>query len=209
MRALIIIDVQNDFVAGGTLEVPNGEQIVPLVNQLAGVFDLVVATQDWHPQTHKSFASNHDGLKPFEKTILGGLEQVLWPDHCVQATSGAEFHPQLDLNHVEAIFRKGMDPEIDSYSAFYDNGHKKATGLAGYLRERNVETVYICGLAADYCVFYTAQDALKEGFKTIVVEDATRAITGDGFKNAKSVIEKNGGQVRDSTIILQHLQMRT
>lgn len=208
MRALIIVDVQNDFVAGGTLEVPNGEQIVPLVNQLVGAFDLVVATQDWHPQTHKSFASNHDGHKAFEKIMLGGLEQVLWPDHCVQGTRGAEFHPQLRTDRVEAIFRKGVDPEIDSYSAFYDNGHKKTTGLAGYLRERNVEMVYICGLAADYCVFYTAQDALKEGFNTLIIEDATRAITGDGFQKAKSVIEKNGGQVQDSAIILKHLQMK-
>src|SRR5688500_8567645 len=164
MHALIIVDIQNDFVAGGTLEVPHGEQIIPLVNELADLFDLVIATQDWHPQTHKSFASNHADRKPFEKIILGGLEQVLWPDHCVQGTFGAEFHPQLRMNNVEAIFRKGMEPEIDSYSGFYDNGRKKSTGLAGYLKERKVETVFVCGLAADYCVFYTAQDALKEGF---------------------------------------------
>jgi nicotinamidase/pyrazinamidase len=208
MHALIIVDIQNDFVAGGTLEVPHGEQIVPLVNELAEAFDLVVATQDWHPETHKSFASSHPDKKPFEKIILGGLEQVLWPDHCVQGTSGAEFHSQLQMNRVETIFRKGMDPEIDSYSGFYDNGHKKTTGLAGYLKERNVETVYVCGLAADYCVFYTAQDALKEGFKTVVIEDATRAIDQDDFEKAKSVIQKNGGAVLDSAVIMQHLKSR-
>lgn len=202
MDALIIIDIQNDFVAGGTLEVPNGEQIVPLVNQLAEAFDLVVATQDWHPPTHKSFASNHAAKKPFEKVTLGGLEQVLWPDHCMQGTSGAEFHPQLQMHRVEAIFRKGMDPEIDSYSGFYDNGRQKTTGLAGYLKERKVETVYVCGLAGDYCVFYTALDALKEGFETIVIEDATRAIDPGGFEKAKNDIRKTGGKILDSAIIL-------
>jgi nicotinamidase/pyrazinamidase len=208
MRALIIVDIQNDFVAGGTLEVPNGEQIIPLVNELAEVFDLVVATQDWHPQTHKSFASNHADGKPFEKIILGGLEQVLWPDHCVQGTPGAEFHAELRMDHVEAIFRKGMDPEIDSYSGFYDNGHKKSTGLAGYLKERKVEVVYVCGVAADYCVFYTAQDALKEGFQTIVIEDATRAIDRADFEKAKSAIQKNGGDVLDSSFIMQNSKSR-
>lgn len=202
MNALIIVDIQNDFVAGGTLEVPHGEQIIPLVNKLADAFDLVVATQDWHPPTHKSFASNHSDKKPFEKITLGGLAQVLWPDHCVQGTVGAEFHPQLQMNHIEAIFRKGMDPEIDSYSGFYDNGHKKATGLAGYLKERKVKTVYVCGLAADYCVFYTAQDALKEGFKTILIDDATRAIDPDSFKKAKNIIQKNGGEIQDSSGII-------
>src|SRR5690606_2099670 len=128
MRALIIVDIQNDFVTGGKLEVPNGEQIIPLVNMLSEKFDLVVATQDWHPQDHKSFASNHPGKAPFEKIMLEGLEQVLWPDHCVQGSRGADFHPQLQMDRVEAIFRKGMTTTIDSYSGFFDNGHKKATG---------------------------------------------------------------------------------
>lgn len=198
MRALILVDIQNDFVAGGTLEVPNGEQIVPLVNELSRKFDLVVATQDWHPSSHKSFASNHSDAKAFDKTILGGLDQVLWPDHCVQGTRGADFHPQLQMDRVEAIFRKGMDPEIDSYSGFFDNGHKKSTGLTGYLKERNVDSVYVCGLAGDYCVFYTAKDSLQEGFETYLIEDATRAINNDGFTKAKSEIRSLGGVILKS-----------
>lgn len=195
MRALIIVDVQNDFVSGGSLEVPAGEQIVPLVNELAEKFDLVVATQDWHPQSHKSFASNHHDKKPFEKIILHGLEQVLWPDHCVQGSSGAAFHPQLEMKRIEAIFRKGMNPEIDSYSGFYDNGHKKNTGLAGYLKDRGVRQVFVSGLAGDYCVFYTSKDALKEGFDTFLIEDATRSIIPADFEKAKKEIGSLGGKV--------------
>lgn len=195
MRALIIVDIQNDFVAGGRLEVPNGEQIIPLVNELSRRFDLVVATQDWHPQTHKSFASNHSGKKPFDVIALEGLQQVLWPDHCVQGTRGADFHPSLEMNSVAAVFRKGMNPEIDSYSGFYDNGHKRTTGLAGYLRECGIDTVYVCGLAADYCVYYTAKDALECGFKTFYIEDATRAIDERNFEAAKADIAKLGGEV--------------
>lgn len=201
MRALIIVDIQNDFVAGGTLEVPNGEQIIPLVNELTTHFDLVVATQDWHPQDHKSFASNHADKKPFDKILLGGLEQVLWPDHCVQGSSGAEFHQQLDMKRVEAIVRKGMTPEIDSYSGFYDNGHKKATGLSGYLKERAVQSVYVCGLAGDYCVYYTAKDALKEGFDTFLIEDATRPINPADFEKAKQEVARKGGHVLHSEMI--------
>lgn len=198
MRALIIVDVQNDFVSGGSLEVPAGEQIVPLVNELAEKFDLVVATQDWHPQDHKSFASNHPDKKPFEKIALHGLEQVLWPDHCVQGSSGADFHPQLEMKRIEAIFRKGMNPEIDSYSGFYDNGHKKNTGLAGYLKDRGVRQVFVSGLAGDYCVFYTAKDALKEGFDTFLIEDATRSIIPADFEKAKKEIGSLGGKVVNS-----------
>ena len=202
MRALIIIDIQNDFVTGGKLEVPNGEQVVPLVNELSHHFDLVVATQDWHPLTHKSFASNHPEKKPFEVITLDGLEQVLWPDHCVQGSRGAAFHPQLEMNRVEAIFRKGMDLQIDSYSGFYDNGRRKATGLAGYLRERNVQSVYVCGLAGDYCVYYSAKDSLQGGFETILIEDATRAINKDGFEKAKTEILALGGDVVNSSKII-------
>lgn len=198
MRALIIVDIQNDFTSGGKLAVPHGEDVVPLINQLTANFELVVATQDWHPETHKSFASNHAGKKPFDKTNLAGLEQVLWPDHCVQGSAGANFHPALNMKKVEAIFRKGMDPEIDSYSGFYDNGHKKSTGLSGYLKERNVETVYVCGLAGDYCVFYTAKDALKEGFKTVLLEDASRPIQQEDFEKAKAEIRKMGGDIMNS-----------
>lgn len=195
MRALIVVDIQNDFVAGGSLEVPNGEQIVPLVNESMSHFDLVIATQDWHPASHKSFASNHAGKKPFETIQLGGLNQVLWPDHCVQGTRGAEFHPDLNTLPIETIFRKGMEPGIDSYSGFYDNGRKKNTGLAGYLKERNITEVYICGLAGDYCVFYTAMDALRSGFRTFLIEDATRAISDQDFEKAKKTILENGGSV--------------
>jgi nicotinamidase/pyrazinamidase len=202
MRALIIVDIQLDFVTGGKLEVPNGEQIIPVVNILSERFPLVVATQDWHPQNHKSFASNHAGKNPFEKIRLEGLEQVLWPDHCVQASRGAEFHPLLKMDRVEGIFRKGMVPDIDSYSGFFDNGHKKATGLAGYLKERGVDSVYVCGLAGDYCVFYTAKDALVEGFKTTLIEDATRAIDKDDFEKAKAGIRARGGQIIDSEKIV-------
>ena len=201
MRALIIVDLQNDFVTGGTLEVPHGEQIIPLVNELSELFGLVIATQDWHPQSHKSFASNHPDKKPFDKVQLGGLEQVLWPDHCVQGTSGAEFHPQLRMNTVEAIIRKGMDPTIDSYSGFYDNGRKRSTGLAGYLKERGVTSIFVCGLAAEYCVFFTAKDALREHFKTVLIEDATRAINRDDFEKAKGEFLNLGGHICDSASI--------
>ncbi|HEX8040836.1 MAG TPA: bifunctional nicotinamidase/pyrazinamidase [Chryseosolibacter sp.] len=198
MRSLLIVDIQNDFVTGGSLEVPGGEQIIPLTNELSEKVDLVVATQDWHPQNHKSFASNHEGKRPFDKIQLGGIEQVLWPDHCVQGSPGAELHASLNLNRVEAIFRKGMDPEIDSYSAFYDNGHRKMTGLAGYLKSRGVQSVYICGLAGDYCVFYSAKDALKEGFKTFVIEDATRSIIPADFEKAKKEMRALGAMVLTS-----------
>jgi nicotinamidase/pyrazinamidase len=202
MRVLLITDIQNDFVAGGSLEVPFGEQIIPLVNELSEHFDLVVATQDWHPPTHKSFASNHAGKKIFDKIVLGGLEQVLWPDHCVQGSAGAAIHHDLKTDRVEAIFRKGMDPEIDSYSAFYDNGHRKNTGLAGYLRDRGVTTVYVCGLAGDYCVFYSAKDALNAGFKTIMIEDATRAISKSDFEKAKQELRRLGGEIIDSNSLV-------
>lgn len=202
MRALIIVDIQNDFVTGGKLEVPNGEQIIPLVNALSNQFDLVVATQDWHPQEHKSFASNNPGTNIFDVINLGGLKQVLWPDHCVQATRGAEFHPQLSTTPIEAIFRKGMDPGIDSYSGFYDNGRKKSTGLSGYLKERKVESIYVCGLAADYCVFFTVRDALQLGFRTFLIEDATRAINQGGFEKAKHEVLSLGGTVLNSDEVL-------
>jgi nicotinamidase/pyrazinamidase len=205
MNALIIVDIQNDFIPGGRLPVPAGDQIIPLVNELQDTFQLVVATQDWHPHQHKSFASNHHGKKPFEKIMLHGLEQVLWPDHCIQGSSGAEFHKDLNTNKVQSIFRKGMDPEIDSYSAFYDNGHKKSTGLAGYLREHKVQKVYVCGLAADYCVFYTAKDALKENFKTYIIEDATCAIDPGAFQKLKQEILSSGGQIITSNLLHKHL----
>ena len=166
MKALLLIDIQNDFLPGGRLAVPGGDAIIPLVNALQPQFDLVVATQDWHPAGHQSFASSHAGRHRFEQIDLHGLPQVLWPDHCAQESAGAELPPALNTRRVEAIFRKGTTLEIDSYSAFFDNGHRKATGLAAYLRGRGVTDVYLAGLAGDYCVYSPALDAQAAGFAT-------------------------------------------
>lgn len=201
-KALIIVDIQNDFTTGGALEVRQGETIIPIVNQLQAHFDLVIATQDWHPKNHKSFASNHAGKRPFEQIVLEGLDQVLWPDHCIQGTPGAAFHPALNLNRTEAIFRKGMDASIDSYSGFYDNGHRRSTGMAGYLRERGAQEVFICGLAGDYCAYYSAKDAISEGFTTFLIEDATRSIDDKGFIAAKADLKSLGGSIINSTDLL-------
>jgi nicotinamidase/pyrazinamidase len=205
MNALILVDIQNDFVPGGRLAVPEGDVIVPLANSLQSAFGLVVATQDWHPQGHKSFASNHQGKKAFDIIDLHGLEQVLGPDHCVQGSEGAEFHPTLEMKKVEAIFRKGMDNEIDSYSGFYDNGARKSTGLAGYLREHKVRKVFVCGLAADYCVAYTVKDALRENFDTFLIADATRPIDANGFQLAVNEILGLGGNIIESSQLHRHL----
>jgi nicotinamidase/pyrazinamidase len=202
MKALIIIDIQNDFIPGGALAVNGGDEIIPVVNSVQNKFDLVVATQDWHPPGHKSFASSHPGKAPFDKIMLDDLEQVLWPDHCVQGTFGAAIHADLNMNKVEAVFRKGMDISIDSYSGLYDNGHKKSTGLAGYLRERKIKTVFVCGLAGDYCVFYTAKDLLLEGFHTYLIEDATRSISDNGFQESKSALKKMDGKILQSSALL-------
>lgn len=199
MRALLLIDIQNDFLPGGSLAVPDGDQIIPIVNALQESFDLVVATQDWHPQSHKSFASNHQGKKIFEQIELNGLPQVLWPDHCVQGTGGADFSKGINWDKTEAIFRKGTNPEIDSYSGFYDNGHLKSTGLAHYLRGRDVTSVYIAGLAGDYCVYFTAKDALAEGFQTYIIENATRPISPEGFRAAVTDVLQKGGYIIQST----------
>jgi nicotinamidase/pyrazinamidase len=176
MNALILVDVENDFVPGGALPVPEGDTIVPLVNELQARFDLVVATQDWHPPDHGSFAANHPGRKVYEVIDLAGLPQVLWPVHCVQGTPGAELVPSLDASRIDRVFRKGTDPAIDSYSGFFDNGHRKATGLDDYLNGAGVRRVYVCGLAADYCVKFTALDARRLGFETFLIEDATRGV---------------------------------
>src|SRR5918999_5890502 len=178
MNALILVDLQNDFVPGGALPVPEGDAVVPIANRLAreGNFDLVVATQDWHPPDHGSFAANHPGRKPGEVIDLHGLRQILWPVHCVQNSAGAAFLPGLDMARVEEVFRKGTDAGIDSYSGFFDNGHRKATGLGEYLKSKCVTEVYVLGLATDYCVKFTAMDALQLGFRTHLVEDATRGV---------------------------------
>lgn len=195
MKALLLIDIQNDFLPGGSLAVPEGDKVIPLANALQQKFDVVIATQDWHPADHKSFASQHQGKSIFETIQLQGLEQVLWPDHCVQGSTGAEFAKELDMNRVEAIFRKGTDPEIDSYSGFYDNGHLKTTALAEFLRGKGVKQVYVLGLAADYCVYFSAKDALKEGFKAFIIEDATSPIDAEGFRKAKQDILNSGGRI--------------
>lgn len=198
MKTLVIIDVQNDFIPGGSLSVQGGDEIVPVINSLQENFDLIVATQDWHPQNHMSFASNHDGKEPFEQIEYDGMDQILWPDHCVQNSEGAEFHPVLDTNKIEAIIRKGMDPEIDSYSGFYDNGHKKSTGLTGYLKEKAANDLYFCGLAADVCVYFSIKDALAEGFSATLIEDATRALDNDKFAEMKKELQEKGMKITDS-----------
>ncbi|PSQ78186.1 MAG: bifunctional nicotinamidase/pyrazinamidase [Bacteroidetes bacterium QH_7_62_13] len=180
MDALLIVDLQNDFCPGGALEVPEGDTIVPVVNDLAENFDHVIQTQDWHPDGHQSFASTHPEHDPYDVIDVDYGDQVLWPDHCVQGTEGAEFHPELDTTHSELIIRKGFRPEIDSYSAFYENDGETATGLAGYLRDRGIDTLYVCGLATDFCVKWSAVDGREEGMDVYVIEDATRGIDQDG-----------------------------
>jgi nicotinamidase/pyrazinamidase len=176
VNALLLIDIQNDFVPGGSLAVNEGDQIIPIVNRLQSHFELVVATQDWHPQNHASFAVNHPGKKPGDRVILNGLEQTLWPVHCVQETPGADFVPALDRSRISHVIQKGTDPMIDSYSGFFDNAHLKATGLAEYLRSQGVVEVFIAGLATDYCVKFTALDALSLGFHPALIEDACRGV---------------------------------
>ncbi|WP_226499398.1 bifunctional nicotinamidase/pyrazinamidase [Pseudomonas sp. MWU16-30322] len=178
--ALLVIDVQNDFTPGGQLAVPEGDLIVPLINRLGGLFKQVIIAQDWHPTGHASFASSHPGRKPYDVIQLPYGEQTLWPDHCVQGTAGAEFHPKLDLPHAQLIIRKGCNPDIDSYSAFLEADRRTTTGLAGYLKERGIDTVYMVGLALDFCVMYSALDARAAGFNAFVVLDACRAIDMDG-----------------------------
>ncbi len=173
---LLVVDVQNDFCPGGALAVGDGDAVVPVINRLGAKFTHLIQTQDWHPQGHRSFASAHPGRQPFDTVEAPYGPQTLWPDHCVQGTRGAEFHPALDLPGAELIIRKGFRAGIDSYSAFYENDRKTATGLGGYLRERGFARLFICGLATDYCVFYTAVDARKDGFAAIVLIDACRAI---------------------------------
>lgn len=174
--ALVVVDVQYDFCPGGALAVPGGGEVVPVINALARRFENVVLTQDWHPAGHASFASSHAGKKPFETTTLTYGEQVLWPDHCVQGTRGAELHAGLALPHAQMVVRKGWRRGIDSYSAFLEADRKAPTGLAGYLRERGIGRVVCVGLATDFCVAWTALDARRLGFDAIVVEDACRAI---------------------------------
>ena len=176
----LVIDVQNDFCPGGALAVPDGDQVVPVINGLMARFDHVLMTQDWHPRGHGSFASSHAGRQPFETVEMPYGAQTLWPDHCVQGTPGAAFHDALDTGRAELIVRKGFDPAIDSYSAFYENDGKTATGLSGYLKTRGFRRVFAAGLATDFCVHFSAVDAAREGFEILVIEDACRAIDLEG-----------------------------
>lgn len=174
--ALIMIDLQNDFCEGGHLAVPNGDAVIPLANQLQPFFDLVVATKDWHPENHSSFASNHPHHKIGEIIKVHGFNQVLWPNHCVQHSPGSEFHPLLNTNNIHQIFHKGTDPFVDSYSAFYDNAHQRKTGLEDYLIREGVTDIYMMGLATDYCVKYSCLDAAKMNFNVFLIEDACRGV---------------------------------
>ena len=178
--ALLVVDVQNDFCPGGALAVADGDAVIEVIHQIAPKFEHIILTQDWHPTGHSSFASAHSGKKPFEQIELSYGAQTLWPDHCVQGSKGAEFHPALHLQQAELILRKGYRPQIDSYSAFFENDRSTPTGLAGYLEERELTRVFLAGLAYDYCVGYSALDARRLGLQAVVIRDACRAVDLDG-----------------------------
>ncbi len=192
-RALILVDLQNDFVEGGALAVPDGRAVIEIANTLMPSFDLVVATQDWHPMDHQSFASQHPGFSVGQQFFLNGLLQTAWPDHCVQGTIGAEMVSLLDHHHIDHVVRKGMDREIDSYSGFFDNGKRRSTGMAEYLRKEQIVSVAVMGLATDYCVKFTAIDAAEQGFQTTVILDGCRGVElqrGDIDKAVATMVQK-------------------
>ncbi len=203
MEALLLVDLQNDFCPGGKLAVNHGDQVIPLANRLSQKFDIVIATQDWHPAGHSSFASSHPGKEPYETVEMGYGTQVLWPDHCMQGTSGGEFHPDLDTENIQLIIRKGFRKAIDSYSAFFENDQKTVTGLTGYLKNRKVDTLYICGLATDFCVKWSVLDGIKEGFTVHVIEDASRGIDlNNSVEEAWKEMEKAGAnRIRSSDLL--------
>jgi len=199
MKALIIVDLQNDFLPGGALPVPHGDEVIPLANELQRQFRLVVATKDWHPPDHGSFAANHKGKRPGDRIILDGIEQILWPVHCVQNTRGAEFAPLFDTTRIAHIFHKGTERNIDSYSTFFDNAHRRHTGLAHYLEERSIKDIYLLGLALDYCVKYSALDARQLGLNTHVILDGCRGIELEHGDISRALEEMK----RDGTAILK------
>jgi nicotinamidase/pyrazinamidase len=205
MNALLVVDLQNDFLPGGALGVPEGDQIIPIVNRLMDRFDLVVATQDWHPPDHGSFAANHPHHQPGDVIDLNGIRQILWPVHCVQHSAGAAFAPQLRSDRFEKIFQKGVDPGIDSYSTFFDNAKRRSTGLGDYLRERNVKEIFICGLATDYCVKASTLDSQELGLRTYVIEDACRGVNlmPDDSRNAIAEMRAAGASIIDSEEIFR------
>ncbi len=192
-KALIVVDVQNDFCPGGALAVAGGDEIVPMINGLIGRFEHVVLTQDWHPAGHSSFASSHPGKTPFEMIAMPYGGQTLWPDHCVQGTAGADFHPALAWTRAELLIRKGCRPEIDSYSAFFENDRRTPTGLTGYLRDRGIKKVTLCGLATDFCVAFSALDAVTQGFSTSVILEACRGIDLNGSLQAMVTRMRDAG----------------
>lgn len=205
MKALLIVDVQNDFLPGGALAVPQGDVIIPVINNIQQHFKLIVATRDWHPANHGSFASNHDNRQVGEVIRLHGQEQVLWPDHCVQGSPGAEISPLLNQGLINNVIFKGSDPDIDSYSAFYDNGHLKETGLHAYLKRNGITSLFVCGLAADYCVYYTVKDALLLGYEANLLTDATRGVNlqPEDTEKAFKDMEKRGARLMTSTELLK------
>ena len=208
MQALILVDLQNDFLPGGALAVPRGNEVIAVANALQRRFSRVIATKDWHPSDHGSFASNHAGGKVGDLVALGGEPQVLWPDHCVQETWGSEFAPGLETSAIEKVFYKGTDPAVDSYSALFDNAHLRSTGLAEYLRESDVDELFVMGLATDYCVKFTALDALAEGFKVHVVEDGCRGVNlaPNDSEQALKEMREAGARLTTSIAVPPELQ---
>lgn len=194
-KALILVDIQNDFCSGGALAVPEGDLVVDIANKLQLHFNLIVATKDWHPENHTSFAVNHPQQVVGDTVMIAGIEQLLWPVHCVQHSKGADFHPQLNTERIDKIFYKGIEPSIDSYSAFFDNAHQRATGLHDYLHEKGVTDVYIAGLATDYCVKYSALDAAHLGFKVFCIQDGCRAVELKPGDSARALAEMQANGV--------------
>jgi nicotinamidase/pyrazinamidase len=192
MKALIIVDLQNDFLPGGALPVPHGDEVIPLANELQRNFELILATQDWHPPDHGSFAANHSGKKPGDRIMLDGIEQILWPVHCVQNTHGAEFAPSFETSRIAHVFHKGIERNIDSYSTFFDNAHRRHTGLADYLKKRAVNDIYLMGLALDYCVKYSTLDACELGLNTHVILDGCRGINLESGDIDRALDEMKG-----------------
>lgn len=201
MKALIILDLQNDYLPGGSMQVPGGDEIIPVINNIQKYFRIIVATRDWHPVNHGCLASNHDGRKPGDVIKLAGQNQTLWPDHCIQGSPGAEISPLLNQALISNFIFKGSDPDIDSYSGFYDNGHMKETGLHAYLRRNGIAAVYICGLAADRGVYNTAKDAVLLGYETYVLTDATRGMDNADTLKAFEDLEKRGVHIISSSEI--------
>ena len=203
MNALLVVDIQNDFLPGGALAVADGDQVIPIANRLMDCFALVLATQDWHPAHHGSFAANHPGRQPGEVIDLNGIMQILWPVHCVQGSPGAAFSTQIRAERFHKIFKKGIDPWIDSYSGFFDNGWRRSTGLAEYLKERNVDEIFICGLATDYCVKFSALDSISSGLRTSVIEDGCRGVDLKPGDSAAAIAEmrKSGVSIVDSSML--------